>query len=323
MKILVTGGSGFIGSHFVEHVIENTDFEVTVLDSLNYAGDLERLTHLREQVRFIYHDLQAPIIAGKEERLGQFDYIVHFAAESHVENSLHDPMKFAMSNTIGTVNMLEFARRQKDLKCYVQISTDEVYGPAPKGVYYKEWDRVKPSNPYSAAKAGGDAMAIAYSTCYEMPIIITRTMNNFGERQHPEKYVAMVMKKVINNEKVTVHGTEDNIGQRFWLHARNHADGVLFLLNRYTDDMRGDIFNIAGDEYNNLQIAEMIANSLSKELDYELLDFHKTRPGHDLRYALDNTKMTKLGWTPPVEMVESLDRTVKWTLHNPEWLYGS
>lgn len=320
MRILVTGGSGFIGSHFVEHILAKTNWEVTVLDSLTYSGDLERLKHQKEKIRFIHHDICAPIVNGKSERLGQFDYIVHFAAESHVENSLHDPLKFVMSNVVGTANVLEFARTQGNLKTYVQISTDEVFGPAPKGVYHKEWDRVKPSNPYSASKAGGDALAIAYATCYQMPVIITRTMNNFGERQHPEKYIPMVMQKVLDGEKVTVHGTQDNIGERCWLHARNHADGVLFLLNSYSESMRGDIFNISGEEYNNLEIAQMIAKSLGRELKYVLVDFHKTRPGHDLRYSLDNKKMSKMGWRPPVQMAESLDKMVKWTMNNTEWL---
>jgi dTDP-glucose 4,6-dehydratase len=246
-EILVTGGAGFIGSHFVEHVLENTDWNITVLDSLTYAGDLHRLGDVdvfdRKRVKFFYHNLQSSITEEKDKKLPRFDYVAHFAAESHVENSLHDPVAFAASNVVGTTHLLNYLRvYQPQVKAIVNVSTDEVYGPAPDGVFYKEWSTIKPSNPYSASKAGQDAMAYAFYNAFKMPIMTTRTMNNFGERQHPEKFVSLVMRKVLNHEPVQIHGNGSQIGSRCWLHARNHADGVLFLLRNHRDEFNGDIF---------------------------------------------------------------------------------
>lgn len=325
MNILVTGGAGFIGSHFVEHVLENTDWNVTVMDSLTYAGDLHRLSDTdifdRKRVKFFYHNLQAAISEQNDKKLDRFDYVAHFAAESHVENSLHDPISFAMSNVVGTTNLLWYLKeKQPQVKAIVNISTDEVYGPAPEGVFFKEWSTVKPSNPYSAAKAGQDAMAYSFYNAFSMPIITTRTMNNFGERQHPEKFVSLVMQKVLNDETVTIHGNGEKIGERCWLHARNHADGVLFLLKNASEEKFGDMFHIVGDEYTNLEIAEMVADNLGKELKYEVVNYHATRPGHDLRYAMNGDKLKSIGWNPPVETEESLKKMCEWTVNNPEWL---
>jgi len=325
MKILVTGGSGFIGSHFVEHVLEKTDWDVIVLDSLTYAGDMHRVTDSdifdKKRVKFFYHNLQAPITEEKDKKLPRFDYVAHFAAESHVENSLHDPVSFAASNVVGTTHLLNYLRvYQPQVRAIVNVSTDEVYGPAPEGVFYEEWSTIKPSNPYSASKAGQDAMAYAFYNAFNMPIITTRTMNNFGERQHAEKFVSLVMKKVLSGEKVQIHGNGEKIGSRCWLHARNHADGVLFLLKNASGDKFGDIFHIVGDEYTNLEIAQMVAENLEFELDYEIVNYHSTRPGHDLRYAMNGDKLRKAGWNPPVKMEESLKKMCEWTVNNPEWL---
>lgn len=328
-SVLVTGGAGFIGHHVVEHFLRNTDWEIVILDALNYAGNLNRLTNIdsfeanRHRVKFVYHDLRAPIMEGVAGMIGQVDYILHLAAETHVDKSLQDPTPFVYSNVVGTLNMLEFARNyQTDLKRYIQISTDEVYGPAPEGINWKEWDRLKPSNPYSATKAGADCLALAYANSYKTSIIITRTMNNFGERQDPEKFVPKTIRHLLRGEKVIIHGTPDNIGSRHWLHARNHADALLFLL---THGENGEIYNVVGDiELDNLEMANKIAKVvMNRELiaeEVEFIDFYKSRPGHDRRYALDGMKIREAGWEPKVPFDESLERTIKWTLKHREWL---
>lgn len=329
-KILITGGCGFIGHHVVEHFLKNTDFEIVILDGLNYAGNLNRFKDMPvfqenpSRTNFIWHDLKSPITEGVAKMIGQVDYILHLAAETHVERSLKDPIPFVYSNVLGTANLLEFSRHyQKNLEKYIQISTDEVYGPAPKNTSFKEWDRVKPTNPYAATKAGADCLAFSYVNSFKMPIIITRTMNNFGERQHPEKFIPKTINHLSKKEKIEIHGTPTNIGSRFWLHARNHADALLFIL---TKGKNGEIYNIVGEkELNNLEIAQRISKIIrGRELDIEkevkFIPFEKVRPGHDKRYALDGSKMSKLGWKPSVDFESSFEKTVKWIADHPLWL---
>jgi dTDP-glucose 4,6-dehydratase len=324
-KVLVTGGTGFIGHHFVEHILKNTDWDVKILDGLSYAGNLNRLIATqayhdnKSRVSFIYHDLRSPISDLLKQQIGEVNYIVHFAAETHVDRSLEDATPFVYSNVVGTLNILNFAKSLTSLKKYVQISTDEVYGAAPEGVNYKEWDRLAPSNPYSATKAGADCLVLAYAHSFKLPAIITRTMNNFGERQHPEKFVPKTIRAILRGEKLTVHGLKDRVSTRKWLHCRNFADGVLFLIRR-PEVVREDIFHIAGVEVDVLTLAQKIAGIIGKPLDYEYLDFHSTRPGHDLRYSLDASKIKEMGWIQPVNFEESLEKTVRWTLAHPEWL---
>ncbi len=317
-RVLLTGGAGFAGSHIVEHLLAQTDWEIVVLDRLNYAGTLERLSHLQSpRLRFVFHDFRAQFPELVLAKLGRIDYLIHNGAETHVENSLHDPELFVQSNVVGTLHVLNAARTLK-VERFIYVSTDEVHGPAPDGVDFREDAAIRPSNPYSAAKAGGEALAFAYSKCFQVPVIITRTMNLFGERQHPEKFVPMTIKKVLQGETVTIHGTHDGrIGSRKWLHARNQADAQLFLLQHGNI---GETYHIAGEERTNLEIASEIASAVGLPLDYRVVDYHSQRPGHDLRYSLDDSKLRSLGWNPPVSFGESLVRTVQWSLNNPEWL---
>jgi len=320
MRVLITGGAGFIGHHTVEHFLKNTDWEIIVLEGFNYAGVIRKITDISvydpRRVRFVYHDIRSPISEFIKKQIGKIDYIIHMAAETHVDRSLEDPYRFVSTNVIGTFNMLEFAKVHEGLQKYIQISTDEVYGPAPKGKDFKEWERLKPSNPYSATKAGADCLAYSYSKCYKMPIIITRTMNNFGER-HPEKFIPMVVRNLLLNKPIVIHGIPPNISSRKWLHARNHADALLFLLKNGTI---GDIYNIAGDEMDVETLAKKIALIMGKRPVFKYLDFHSTRPGHDLRYSLDDSKIRKIGWKPPFSFERSLKKTIKWMVKNKEWL---
>ena len=328
MKILITGGCGFIGRHIVEHILKNTDWDIVILDKLSYASSgFDRLRDIKvfddKRVSVLTKDFSHPLEEGFIREIGNIDYILHLGAETHVDKSIENPEPFVVSNVLGTMRMLDFARTQKNLKKFLYFSTDEVFGPAPEGVFYKEWDRYNSSNPYAAAKAGGEELALAYANTYKVHVIITHTMNVFGERQHPEKFIPMTVKKILNGEKVLIHSdkTKTKAGSRFWIHARNVASAILFLLQK--DVQLRDKYNIVGErEIDNLEMAKTIAKILGKELKYEMMDFHSSRPGHDLRYALDGAKMKELGWNIPMPFEQSLSKTINWITaeENKKWL---
>lgn len=330
IKVLITGGAGFIGSHLVEHLLKNTDWEIVILDRLDTSGNLNRLADImiwekeKGRVKFFWHDLKAPVNELLAKQIGGLDYIFHLAATTHVDRSIDDPLLAAMDNVIGTVNILNFARNcNREEGLYPKVlyfSTDEVFGPAPEGVEHKEWDRYKSGNPYAASKAGGEEMALAFHNTYGLPVIITHTMNVFGERQHPEKFIPKTIRQVLEGKVVKLHADSKRTkpASRFWIHARNVAAAILFLSEKGEP---GEKYNIVGErEVNVLEMAETIAKILETPLLYELVDFHSSRPGHDLRYALDGAKMRELGWKLPVGFDESLRKTVNWLLSRPEWL---
>lgn len=325
MRVLVTGGAGFIGHHLVQHLMKTTDWEVVIFDKLSYASNgLERLREIgalsSRRVWYFSVDICQPVSDGVAKEAGQFDLIFHLAAESHVDNSIENPEPFVMSNVLGTMRMLDYARRQSRLRRFIYFSTDEVFGSAPQGVFYDEWDRYKASNPYSATKAGAEELCVAYHNTYRVPVIITHCMNAFGERQHPEKYIPMCMKKILRGKTVLIHSdqTGKHPGSRFYIHARNISAAVLFLAEM---GEAGEKYNIVGErEVDNLEMATLIADAMGKKLKYRMLDFHSKRPGHDLRYALDGTKMKQMGWSLPVSFESSLRKTVRWTVNHPGWL---
>jgi dTDP-glucose 4,6-dehydratase len=321
-KVLVTGGAGFIAHHIVDYILKNTDWNVTIVDRLDHSGNLNRLAEIgavAPRVKFVYHDLRSGFNPQLAAQIGEQDYFLHLAAGTHVDRSIVDPLSFVYDNVVSTCNLLEVARTVGCEK-FNYFSTDEVFGPAPKGVKYKEWDRYNSGNPYAATKAGGEELALAFQNTYKLPVFITHTMNVIGERQHPEKFVPMTIKRARDGELVTVHSdhTRTIPGSRFYIHARHVAGALLFLLDKAVP---GDKYNIVGQsEVNNLELAQMIANVVGKELKYELVDFHSSRPGHDLRYALDGEKLEKMGWTPPENFETVLKSTVEWTLTNKHWL---
>ena len=242
-------------------------------------------------------------------------------------------MEFVMDNVLGTANILEYARninaKKSQFERFVYFSTDEVFGPAPEGINYKENDRYNSTNPYSATKAGGEELAVAYENTYNLPIIITHTMNVFGERQHPEKFIPMCIKKIRDGETVTIHSdkTKKIAGSRHYIHAEDVSEAILFLLNnkiKYENDWGGakcPKFNIVGaEELTNLELAEIIAKSQNKKLNYEMVDFHSSRPGHDLRYSLSGEKMKSMGWVPKIKVQSRIKQVVEWSLNNPSWI---
>ena len=330
MKVLITGGCGFVGHHFIEHFFKTTDWDIITFDKLTYAASgFDRVRDIEvynaERVSFYTLDFTREISHGVIQECKDVDYILHMGAETHVDNSIKNPKDFVYSNVVGTFNMLEFARKCENLKAFVYFSTDEVFGPAPKGVDYKEWDRYNSTNPYSATKAGGEELVLAYMNTYGLPGYISHCMNIFGERQHPEKFIPICIRKIDAGEVVTIHGSHDKkqSGSRFYIHARNVANASHFLLENFKQREK---YNIVGEkELSNLEIAQKIADTMGKELRYEIVDFHSSRPGHDLRYALNGDKMEKLGWETPLTIDETIKNVVQWTLksENKRWLLNT
>lgn len=336
-KILITGGAGFIAHHVVDKILSTTDWEIITLDRLDFSGNLNRLNEVvssykkkdRRRVKVVYHDLKAELNPEIAASLGKVNLIAHLAAGSHVDRSIKYPLEFVMDNVVGTANILNFARKCDNLERFAYFSTDEIFGPAPAGINYSENDRYNSTNPYSATKAGAEELVVAFENTYGLPSIITHTMNVFGERQNPEKYIPMVIKKVRDNQTVSVHSNskKTKAGSRHYIHASDVADALMFLFNYDISSLKPDTtgakcqkFNIVGkDEIDNLELAEFIAKTQNKNLKYEMVDFHSQRPGHDLRYALNGEKMKLMGWTPK-SAFERLESTIEWTLENDRWL---
>ena len=340
-KVLITGGAGFIAHHLIYHLIKETEWEIISLDRLDYSGNLNRLDNIlsnlsdkdRARVKILFHDLKSEINPWILKEIGDINFILHLAAGSHVDRSIEFPMEFVMDNVVGTANILEYARyinnEKSKFERFVYFSTDEVFGPAPDGINYKENDRYNSTNPYSATKAGGEELAVAYQNTYSLPVIITHTMNVFGERQHPEKFIPMCIKRIRDGETVTIHSDKSKkiAGSRHYIHAEDVSEAILFLLK---SKIKNEVdwggakcpkFNIVGsEELTNLELAEIIAKSQSKKLNYEMVDFHSSRPGHDLRYALSGEKMKSMGWVPKIRVSSRIKQVVEWSLDNPSWI---
>ncbi len=317
-RVFLTGAGGFVGHHTLEHIFKTTDWDVVISDSFRHRGVTDRITSIKSweenkhRVKLITHDLTVPFSDVMIKDMGHIDYIISMASDSHVDRSITD--------------MLELARKIKP-EVFLHVSTDEVYGPAPKGYAHKEWDTILPSNPYSGSKAAQEAACISYWRTFDVPVVITNTMNIIGERQDPEKFIPKIMYCLEKDVPMTIHGTPDNIGSRFYLHARNQADALVFILKNlpathYPNSDRPDKYHIVGEkEINNLEMAQLVAKYWGKELNFIFEDFHTTRPGHDLRYALDGKKLADAGWVAPMALERSLELTVEWTKAHPEWLW--
>ena len=341
-NVLITGGAGFIAHHVIDKILKETDWNVVCLDRLDISGNLNRLHDMLQdhdpimvskRLRIVFHDLKAELNEMIVKDIGPIDIVLHLAASSHVDRSITYPMEFVQDNVIGTVNMLDYARKHlPNIERFVYFSTDEIFGVAPPGVSYKEYDRYNSTNPYSASKAAAEEFCVAYENTYKMPIVVTHTMNVFGERQHPEKFIPMCIQRARDGEKIYIHANPEKTeaGTRMYIHARDVADGLMFILNSLPKDYKhtGDYghahcpkFNLVGtEEIDNLTLAQMIANAVGQELNYEMVDFHGSRPGHDLRYALDGGVLKELGWGPKIKLSERITEMTKWTLENKRWL---
>ncbi len=345
VRVLCTGASGAIGAHMLAHIMHNTDWDVVGLDSFKseHKGYFDRITEVckdhpdwKRRLRIFSHDLAAPFSAREIVEIGPIDFIINLASRSDVQNSIEDPLPFVRNNTDLMLHMLDYAVRHDKLyengklKSFLHFSTDEVYGPAEASSGgHREWDPILPSNPYSASKACQEALAIAWWRSFNVPIIITNTMNNFGEMQAPSKFPAMIQQKIERDEEITVHGTSDGqFGTRYYLHSRNAADAVLFILKRMMPWLHqpGLIdmplrFNIVGDrQVSNMDLVQLIGKLMGKEPRTKVVNFHEHNPGHDLHYGLNGEKLAQLGWKSPVDFETSLKATIDWQKENPEWM---
>jgi len=344
VRVLLTGAGGFVGHHTLAHLLKTTLWEIVATDSFRHFGTSARIRAVfdelpdeRKRVTVITHDLSTPIDSVTASEFGRIDVIINMASDSHVDRSITDPRPFVENNVALILTMLEYARTLPNLKAFIQIGTDEVYGPAPIGVNHPEWSPQIPSNPYSASKSAQEALAISYWRTFNIPVILTNTMNIIGERQDVEKFVPLILSNLLNSKPVPVHALHTHegwrAGSRFYLHARNQADALRFIVEtfanmpiRYTDGLAmPERFNVRGEqEISNdemvLLVSRMLGYEKSKESLVNYINVEGTRPGHDLRYALDGSKLAGLGWKPPVAFEKSLERTVNWTVKNPAWI---
>lgn len=333
--LLLTGIGGSIGIHTFCHLMHNTDWRVVGIDSFRHKGMTDRLAVVfrdhpgwQERLTIVTHDLTAPFSEMAIRKMGRVDYIISMASLSDVQASIDDPVPFVRNNVDIVLTMLELARALKP-EAFIQISTDEVYGPSSDDYRCKEWDPIIPSNPYSASKAAQEAIAIGYWRTYGVPLILTNTMNNVGELQQGNKFPVIVQRKVAAGETVQIHGEPGKIGSRYYLHSRNHADALLWLLRNTTPHLHEegaldmpDRWNIVGDvQLDNLELARLIAGMMGKELRFEFVGASDTRPGHDNSYSLDGSKLAVAGWEAPVPFERSLAEVVRWQTENPEWMH--
>ena len=310
-KILVTGGAGFIGSEFVRQAFKK-GYKIIVVDKLTYAGDLERLKEIDKKYKFYRTDIcnktQIESIFRKEKP----EIVVHFAAESHVDRSIWNATSFIKTNIEGTKILLDVAKNAK-IKKFIHISTDEVYGEIKRGQFYEN-SPLSPSSPYSASKASADLLVRSYIRTYNFPVIIVRPSNNYGPWQYPEKFIPVAIYKSLRNEEIPLYGKGFNV--REWLHVTDCAEGILRVMEK---GKIKEIYNLgSGEEKRNIDVAKKILKILGKS--ESLIKFVKDRPGHDYRYSINFSKVSKLGWRPKVGFEKGIKETVNWYKQNLDWL---
>ena len=311
-KLLVTGGAGFIGSNFIRHILNKyADYNIVNLDKLTYCGNIENLKDIENDKRykFIKGDIADARVVG--EAVKGCETIVNFAAETHVDRSIIDPYSFVKTNVLGTHTLLE-AAKANGVKLFVHISTDEVYGSIEKGSF-KEDDPLLPNSPYSAAKAGSDLLVRSYFITFKLPVIITRSSNNFGPYQYPEKVIPLFITNALENKTLPLYA--DGMNVRDWLFVMDNCEGIDTVMHK---GKPGEIYNIGGvTEITNLELTHSILGALGK--DKSLIKFVNDRPGHDRRYSLDISKIKSLGWAPKRDFKSSLELTVNWYKDNESW----
>jgi dTDP-glucose 4,6-dehydratase len=327
-RILITGGAGFIGSHTVRLFVKKyPNYEITNLDVLTYSGNLENLTDIQNQpnYKFVKLDINDAQALDELFALHQFDSVIHLAAESHVDRSITDPLQFAKTNILGTINLLEAFRKHSQNKngLFYHISTDEVYGTLGATGLFSETTPYDPHSPYSASKASSDHFVRAYGDTYQMPYVISNCSNNYGPNQFPEKLIPLFINNIINHKPLPVYG--DGNYTRDWLFVEDHARAIDVIFHKTA---QGETYNIGGfNEWKNIDLINLLCELMDQKLgrpegeSHKLITYVKDRPGHDLRYAIDATKLQKdLGWQPSLQFKEGLSKTIDWYLENKEWL---
>ena len=315
MKILVTGGAGFIGSNFIRHILtQRPDAVIVNYDKLTYAGNLANLRAIDRDPRYSFLRGDICDAAAVEHAMRGCDVVVHFAAESHVDRSIYEPAAAIETNVRGTFTLLQVARKLA-VSRFLHISTDEVYGDLPPGVFANEDSPVIPSSPYSASKAGSDLLVRSYVRTYNFPALITRSSNNYGPYQFPEKFLPLLITNALDDKPLPIYG--DGKQQRDWLHVEDNCRGILAVLER---GQIGEVYNIGGlDVVENLEMARRLLSVVGKP--ETLLTYVKDRPGHDRRYALDCSKIERhLGWKPSISLHRGLQQTIAWYRENPDWI---
>ena len=318
-NVLVTGAAGFIGANFAEYFVnKHPDYNVIVLDKLTYAGNLDNLKKVMDKITFVEGDICNFNLVLDIFKKYEINGVIHFAAESHVDNSIKDPFIFTHTNVIGTHTLLEVAKQvwgEGSSNKFVHISTDEVYGSLKEDGYFTETSPIKPSSPYSASKASSDLVALAYKETYKMNVNVTNCSNNYGPYQHNEKLIPHMIKLALKDEKLPVYGEGLNI--RDWLFVEDHCEAIDLVFHK---GISGERYNIGGhNERRNIDIVKLILKRLGKTED--LIEHVADRKGHDFRYAIDPTKIkTELGWEPKTKFEDGIVKTIDWYLANPEWL---
>jgi dTDP-glucose 4,6-dehydratase len=309
MRILITGGAGFIGSNFVHYMLtEHPEYKIVVLDKLTYAGRPENLQDVMGEITFIKGDICLP---KDLEKAGGCDVIFNFAAETHVDRSITDAGVFVETEVLGTYHLLEHAKKE-GVNRYIQISTDEVYGSIESGSF-KEDDMLKPSSPYSASKAGADLLVTAYHRTYGLPVVTTRSSNNLGPYQYPEKLIPLLITNALRDKPLPIYG--DGLNVRDWIYVRDNCSAIDTVFQK---GKNGEVYNIAAaDEKKNIDTAHLILELLGKPRD--LIQFVPDRPGHDRRYSIDCQKLLELGWKPEYDFQTALKKTVDWYVANEWW----
>ena len=318
-NILITGAAGFIGSNFAEYMVKkHPEYNLIILDKLTYAGNMDNLNEVKDKITFIQGDICDLDLVTEVFTKYQIDSVVHFAAESHVDNSIKTPFIFTQTNVIGTHTLLEVAKRiwgEGSPNKFVHISTDEVYGSLGEDGYFTEKSPIQPNSPYSASKASSDLIALAYHETFKMNVSVTNCSNNYGPYQHNEKLIPHMIKLALNNEKLPVYGQGLNI--RDWLYVEDHCKAIDLVLH---NGKAGERYNIGGhNERRNIDIVKLILKHLNKPED--LISYVQDRKGHDYRYAIDPTKIkNELGWEPETKFEDGIVKTIDWYLTHEKWL---